>query len=216
MFTKLDQTLKHFEDLGRRLSDPNVIANQGEFQKLSKERANLIDLVEAYTQYKEIQKILKENRELVEKEKDKDIREMAKEEIPGLEAKSKELEERLKILLLPEDPNDEKNVFLEIRAGTGGDEAALFAADLFRMYSKFAETQGWKLEVVESNATGLKGFKEIIVQVKGDKVYSRLKFESGIHRVQRVPETEQQGRVHTSAVTVAVYALADPAPAQFR
>ncbi|MBI4125527.1 MAG: peptide chain release factor 1, partial [Deltaproteobacteria bacterium] len=183
---------------------PNVIANQGEFQKLSKERAGLIDLVEAYTQYKEIQKILKENRELVEKEKDKDIREMAKEEIPGLEAKSKELEERLKILLLPEDPNDEKNVFLEIRAGTGGDEAALFAADLFRMYSKFAETQGWKLEVVESNATGLKGFKEIIVQVKGDKVYSRLKFESGIHRVQRVPETEQQGRVHTSAVTVAV------------
>lgn len=204
MFTKLENIVKRFETLNQSLSDPAVIANQREFQKLSKERSDLVELVAAYNQYKKIQKNLKQNKELIEKEKDAELRELAKEELPALEKQSAELEEKLKILLLPKDPNDERNVYLEIRAGTGGDEAALFAADLFRMYSKYAESIGWKLEVVDSNATGLKGFKEIIAQVKGDKVYSLLKFESGIHRVQRVPETEQQGRIHTSAVTVAV------------
>lgn len=204
MFNKLEQTIKRYQELNRKLSDPQVIANQKEFQKLSKERAGLVELVETYTQYQAVQKSLKENRELAEKEKEAAIREMAKEEIPELEERSRTLETKLKMLLLPQDPNDERNVFLEIRAGTGGDEAALFAAALFRMYSKFAESSGWKLEVVESNATGLKGFKEIIAQIKGERVYSRLKYESGIHRVQRVPETEQQGRIHTSAVTVAV------------
>lgn len=204
MFAKLENIVKRFETLNQSLSDPAVIANQREFQKLSKERSDLVELVAAYNQYKKIQKNLKQNKELIEKEKDAELRELAKEELPSLEKQSAELEEKLKILLLPKDPNDERNVYLEIRAGTGGDEAALFAADLFRMYSKYAESIGWKLEVVDSNATGLKGFKEIIAQVKGDKVYSLLKFESGIHRVQRVPETEQQGRIHTSAVTVAV------------
>lgn len=204
MFSKLENIVKRFEALNQSLSDPKIIANQKEFQKLSKERSDLVELVAAYTQYQEIQKNLKQNKELIEKEKDAELRDLAKEELPALEKQSAELAEKLKILLLPKDPNDARNVYLEIRAGTGGDEAALFAADLFRMYSKYAESIGWKLEVVDSNATGLKGFKEIIAQVKGDKVYSLLKFESGIHRVQRVPETEQQGRIHTSAVTVAV------------
>lgn len=204
MFTKLDKLIKRYEELNQSLSDPQVIANQKEFQKLSKERSDLVELVDTYTQYKEVQKNLRSNRELLEQEKEEAIRELAKEEIPDLEKQSREFEEKLKILLLPKDPNDERNVYLEIRAGTGGDEAALFAADLFRMYSKHAEAMGWKLEVVDSNATGLKGFKEIIAQIKGEKVYSQLKYESGIHRVQRVPDTEQQGRIHTSAVTVAI------------
>lgn len=204
MFQKLEQMIKRFEEMTQKLSDPNVIADNKLFQKLSKERSDLVELVETYNQYKEVQKNIRENKEIVEKEKDPDIQEMAREELPGMEEKRGKLEEQLKVLLLPKDPNDEKNVYLEIRAGTGGDEAALFAADLFRMYSRYAEVQGWKMEVVESSSIGIGGYKEIIVQIKGDKVYSRLKYESGIHRVQRVPKTEQQGRVHTSAVTVAV------------
>lgn len=204
MFQKLEQMIKRFEEMTQKLSDPNVIADNKLFQKLSKERSDLVELVETYKQYKKVQKTIQENKELVEKEKDPDIQEMAKEELPGMEEKRGKLEEQLKVLLLPKDPFDEKNVYLEIRAGTGGDEAAIFAADLFRMYSRYAEVQGWKMEMVESSSTGIGGYKEIIVQIKGDQVYSRLKYESGVHRVQRVPKTEQQGRVHTSAVTVAV------------
>lgn len=204
MFAKIEKLLGHYEDLNRKLSDPKVIGDNLLFQKLSKERAGLVELVETYQHYKLVQKELRQNKDLVEQEKHPEIRQMAKEEIPVLEKKIADLAEKLKFLLLPKDPNDDKNVFLEIRAGTGGDEAALFAAELFRMYSRFAESQRWKLEVVESSPIGIGGFKEIIVQVRGQNVYSLLKYESGVHRVQRVPKTEQQGRIHTSAVTVAV------------
>ena len=204
MYKKIEKLIGHYEDLNRKLSDPKVIGDNQLFQKLSKERSDLVPLVETYQHYKLVETDLQQNKELLEQENDPEIRQMAKEEVPILEKKISDLGERLKFLLLPKDPNDDKNVFLEIRAGTGGDEAALFASDLFRMYSRFAGTQRWKVEVVESSAIGIGGLKEIIVQINGQNVYSLLKYESGVHRVQRVPKTEQQGRVHTSAVTVAV------------
>lgn len=204
MFAKLEQLVSRYEELNAKLSDPKVIADNSLFSKLSKERADLQELVETYQRLKNIQRQLEENREMLQTEKDPEFKQMAREEAGILEAQIGELEEKLKVLLLPKDPNDEKNVYVEIRAGTGGDEAALFAADLFRMYSKYAERRGWKLEIMEANAIGIGGFKEVIAQVRGDQVYSRLKYESGIHRVQRVPKTEQQGRIHTSAVTVAI------------
>ncbi|MDP2599865.1 MAG: peptide chain release factor 1 [Deltaproteobacteria bacterium] len=204
MFTKLDNFLKRYDELMHKLSDPSVISDNQQFQKLSKERSDMSEIVETYTEYTSVKKHLEESCDLLKNEKDADIRQMAKEEIPGLEEKLKVLEEKIKILLLPTDPNDERNIFLEIRAGTGGDEAALFAAELFRMYSRYAETMRWQLEVIESSGSGKGGFKEIIAQIRGHKVYSKMKYESGVHRVQRVPETEQMGRVHTSAVTVAV------------
>ncbi|OGQ06399.1 MAG: peptide chain release factor 1 [Deltaproteobacteria bacterium RIFCSPLOWO2_01_44_7] len=204
MFNRLEQLVKRYNELNEKLSDPKVIADNLLFQKLSKESSDLVEPVKTYRQYQSIQKHIHQNKELVAHEKDAEIQQMAKEELPELETNLKTLEEKLKILLLPKDPHDDKNVFLEIRAGTGGDEAALFASDLFRMYSKYAESLGWKIEIVDSSSTGIGGLKEIIVQVNGKMVYSDLKYESGIHRVQRVPETEQQGRVHTSAVTVAV------------
>ncbi|MDO8494715.1 MAG: peptide chain release factor 1 [Deltaproteobacteria bacterium] len=204
MFEKVEKMVERFEDLTRKLSDPAVIANQQEFLKFSRERSALEELVSTFQKYKVVKQHLQQNRDLIEKEKDEEIREMAKEELPRLEQEISKFEEEIKILLLPKDPNDEKNIFLEIRAGTGGEEAALFAADLFRMYSKFAEKKRWTVEVEESSGSGKGGFKEIIAQIRGEKVYSNLKYESGIHRVQRVPETEAQGRIHTSAVTVAV------------
>ena len=204
MFTKLEKLVKRYEELNEKVSDPRVIADNLLYQKLGKERSDLMDLVAAYQEYTKIDKELKSSKHLLDNEKDPDIKQMAKEEMPELENKLKGLEEKLKILLLPKDPNDDKNVFLEIRAGTGGDESALFAAELFRLYTRYAESQRWKIEVIESSATGIGGFKEIIAQVSGKSVYSDLKYESGVHRVQRVPLTEQQGRVHTSAVTVAV------------
>lgn len=203
MFTKLDDLEKKFEELNHRISDPSVIQNNTLYQKLTKERAGLGNVVETYQKYKKTVQELEDNKHLLN-EKDEEIRKMAKEEIVRLQKDKGKLEQLLKILLLPKDPNDDKNIFLEIRAGTGGDEAALFAADLYRMYSRYAETKGWRVELMDSNPSTLGGFKEIIVQISGQNVYSDLKYEAGIHRVQRVPKTEQQGRIHTSAVTVAV------------
>lgn len=204
MFTKLEQLITRFNELTEQISDSKIVAGSQAYQKIAKERADLIVIVEAYKQFKAVQQEINQNKDLIEKEKEEAIREMAKEELPQLEKRAEELREKLKFLLIPKDPYDDKNVYLEIRAGTGGDEAALFVADLFRMYTKYIESLRWGIELIDSNATGLKGFKEIITLIKGKGAYSHLKFEGGIHRVQRVPQTEQQGRVHTSAVTVAV------------
>lgn len=203
MFSKLEDLERKFEDLNHRITDPAVIQNNALYQKLTRERSGLLDIVDTYRKYKKVNRELDENRQLLG-ENDEGIARMAKEEIVRLQGEKSAIEREIKFLLLPKDPNDEKNVFLEIRAGTGGDEAALFASDLFRMYSRYAETRGWKVGLMDSSPTGIGGLKEIIVQISGKNVYSDLKYEAGIHRVQRVPKTEQQGRVHTSAVTVAV------------
>ena len=204
MLTKLGEIEKRYEDLEGLLSDPAVIGNYSVYQKYAREHAGISDIVQAYRQYRDIESQIEDNKDLL-KDGDEELREMAKEEIPQLREKLQVLEERLKILLLPKDPNDERNVFLEIRAGTGGDEAGLFAGDLFRMYARYAERCNWKVEVISSSLSGgVGGFKEVILLVDGRGAYSRLKYESGVHRVQRVPVTETQGRIHTSAVTVAV------------
>ncbi|MDD5306398.1 MAG: peptide chain release factor 1 [Deltaproteobacteria bacterium] len=203
MFDKLARIEERFLEIERRLCDPAVIANRAEFTGLSKERAQLEDLVPVYRSLKKVVADLEEHERLLG-EDDPELKLLAQEELPALKAERRDLEERLKVLLLPRDPNDEKNILLEIRAGTGGEEAALFAADLFRMYSHHAEAKGWRVEVMSSSETDGRGFKEIIALVSGKEVFSNLKYESGVHRVQRVPVTESQGRIHTSAVTVAV------------
>ncbi|MEE9935216.1 MAG: peptide chain release factor 1 [Deltaproteobacteria bacterium] len=204
MLNKLRDIELRYRELEGLLSDPQVVSRQGVYQKYAKEHADLTELVETIRRYEKTRTRLAENRELLA-ESDEELRALAREEIPALEEEIAALEEKIKILLLPRDPNDDKNVFLEIRAGTGGDEAGLFVGDLFRMYARYAETQGWKVEVVSSSpAGGMGGFKEIIAQIEGRGAYSRLKYESGVHRVQRVPITEAQGRIHTSAVTVAI------------
>lgn len=203
MFRKLEQVEDRYAEVGNNLSDPNVISNQAEFQKLSKEYSDLTDIVEAYRAYKKILSEIEDNKGLLN-DADEELRDMAKVELLRLSEEKEALEKGLKILLLPKDPNDDKNILLEIRAGTGGDEAALFVADLFRMYSRFAERQSWKVEIMSESPTGIGGFKEIVALIEGKSVYSKLKFEGGVHRVQRVPKTETQGRIHTSAVTVAV------------
>jgi peptide chain release factor 1 len=204
MFQRIKDIEKRYEELERLLSDPAVIANRSEYQKLAKEHSDLTSLIEAFRDYEITGRQLDEAQQML-REGDEELREMAKEEIPQLKARVEELERRITVLLLPKDPNDEKNVILEIRAGTGGDEAGLFAADLFRMYARFAEMSGWRVEVLSSSAaSGMGGFKEVIAMIEGRGAYSRLKYESGVHRVQRVPVTEAQGRIHTSAVTVAV------------
>ncbi|HFB83743.1 peptide chain release factor 1 [Thermosulfuriphilus ammonigenes] len=200
---RLDQVEERYRELEERLGDPSIFSRPEEYQKIAKERAALTEIVETYRKYKNLLKQLTDNRQLLD-DPDEEIRELAKTEIEELEPQVEELERRLMILLLPKDPNDERNILLEIRAGTGGEEAALFAADLFRMYSRYAERKGWTIEILDANPTGIGGFKEIIALVRGKGAYSRLKYESGVHRVQRVPETESQGRIHTSAVTVAV------------
>jgi len=204
MFSKLAEVEARYEELNKKASDPDVYSDASRFAKLNKERVDLEEIVEVYRQYKKVDDELQGARELLEIEEDPEMREMAKTELDELEEKLEEMTHELKILLLPKDPYDEKNILLEIRAGTGGDEAALFAGDLFRMYSRYAEARRWKVEVLSSHPTELGGFKEVICAIKGGKVYSRLKYESGVHRVQRVPETEAQGRIHTSAVTVAI------------
>ncbi len=204
MFKKLEQVEKRYEELTGRLSDPKVISDQSLFQRIAKERSDLGDLVEAFRRHRQVSSHLAGSREIAQTEADAELREMAKAEIATLEVELAGLEQRLKLLLLPRDPNDERNVILEIRAGTGGEEAALFAADLFRMYQRYAESKGWKVEVLDQSATGMGGLKELIALVSGEKVYSQLKYESGVHRVQRVPTTEASGRIHTSACTVAV------------
>ena len=204
MFQKLKSVLKHYEELTQKLSDPKIIGDNLLFQKLSRERASLLSLVEAYEKHAVVRKNIEGNQEILANENDEELRAMAKAELEPLLKQEQELTQKLKMLLLPPDPNDDRNILLEIRAGTGGEEAGLFVSDLFRMYTKYAESRGWIFELLESSPTGVGGFKEIVAQVRGEKVYSNLKFESGIHRVQRVPETEQQGRVHTSAVSVVV------------
>ena len=193
-----------YQELEGQLSDPQVVSRQGLYQKFAKEHADLSQLVEIIRRYEKVRTRLEEYQGFL-KEADEELKAIVKEEMPQLQQEKIELEEKIRVLLLPTDPNDDKNVFLEIRAGTGGDEAGLFVGDLFRMYARYAEAQGWKVEVVSSSpAGGMGGFKEIIAQVEGKGAYSRLKYESGTHRVQRVPVTEAQGRIHTSAVTVAI------------
>jgi peptide chain release factor 1 len=204
LLDKLRDIEIRYRELEGQLSDPQVVSKQGMYQKFAKEHADLTQLVETIRQYEKIKARIDENTGLLQ-ENDEELQAMIKEEMPQLQQEKIGLEETIRILLLPKDPNDDKNVFLEIRAGTGGDEAGLFVGDLFRMYARYAESQGWRVEVVSSSPSGgVGGFKEIIAQIDGKGAYSRLKYESGVHRVQRVPVTEAQGRIHTSAVTVAI------------
>jgi peptide chain release factor 1 len=201
---KLQDIEIRYRELEGQLSDPKIVSKQGLYQKYAKEHADLRELVETIREYNKVREQIEEYQSVLA-ESDDELKAIVKEEMPLLKQKQNDLEERLNFLLLPKDPNDNKNVFLEIRAGTGGDEAGLFAGDLFRMYARYAESQGWRVEVVSSSpAGGVGGFKEIIAQIEGTGAYSRLKYESGVHRVQRVPVTEAQGRIHTSAVTVAI------------
>ena len=202
---KLQVIEDKFMDLEQRISDPEVIARQDEWRKLTRQHAQLSETVETFRTYKKVLSGIDETLEVIEdKSMDEEFREMAQEELKELKPQKEELEEKLQVLLLPKDPNDDKNIIIEIRGGAGGDEAALFAGDLFRMYTKYAESQGWRCEIIDANEPELGGFKEVIFSVDGENVYSKMKFESGVHRVQRVPATETQGRVHTSTVTVAV------------
>jgi len=203
MFDRLTGVEDRFLEVEKRLSDPDIIQNREKYQKYTREHADLSKIVTVYRKYKKILMELDESMELL-KDKDPDIKEMARDEVEALTLERDNLEDDLKKLLLPKDPNDDKNVIIEIRAGTGGEEAALFVSDLFRMYNKYAELKNWKVEVLSHHPTGIGGLKEIIAMIHGKGAYSFLKYESGIHRVQRVPETETQGRIHTSAVTVAV------------
>ena len=203
MFERLEQIEARFEDLSTQMADPEVLADHERYQKIAKQHRELAAVVEKFREYKQVTTGIADARAMLN-ESDADLRAMAQDELTALEARGPQIEEDLKLLLLPKDPNDEKNVVVEIRAGTGGDEASLFAAEIFRMYSRFAEQHRWKVEVLSSSESSVGGLKEVIAIVEGDKVYSQLKYESGVHRVQRVPATETQGRVHTSAVTVAV------------
>ena len=204
MFDRLDDILIHYEELMQELNNPSVAEDQNRFRKLMKEQADLADLVEAYTQYKKAKQTVEESVALIEEESDEEMREMAKEELSDAKKRIEQLEQELKILLLPKDPNDDKNIMLEIRAGAGGDEAALFASELYRMYVNYAEAQRWKVELISVNENGIGGFKEVVAMITGKGAYSKMKYESGVHRVQRVPETESGGRIHTSTATVAV------------
>jgi len=205
---KLDQLEKRFDELTNQMADPAVIGDAEQYRKVTKAHSDLSEITGKYREWKKVDDGLSQARQMLE-EQDPDLRAMAEQEVAQLEPERARIENELKILLLPRDPNDDKNVVLEIRAGTGGDEATLFAAEVFRMYSRYAETQSWKMEVTSSSDSSVGGLKEVIALVSGDKVYSKLKYESGVHRVQRVPVTEQQGRVHTSAITVAVLPEAD-------
>ncbi len=209
MFKKLDEVEAVFEDMESRLTSPEVVGNAQGFQRLSKEHAALIPLVTAYREFKELKKQFDGNLELIQSEDAGDLKTMALEENADLEKEISAKERHLRILLLPKDPNDERNIILEIRAGAGGDEAGIFAGDLYGMYRRYAEKLGWKVEPMSISTNDVGGFKEIIAMITGDKVYSRLKYESGVHRVQRVPKTETQGRIHTSTVTVAILPEAD-------
>jgi peptide chain release factor 1 len=204
MFERLDQIEARYEELTRALASPEIINDSAKYQKTAKAHSELIDIVEKYREYKDLTRGIAESKAVLADEKDPDMRAYAQEELTQLEARVAQVEADLKVLLLPKDANDEKDVILEIRAGTGGDEATLFADEMFRMYSRYAETQGWKVEVLSTSESSVGGLKEVIAIIEGKRVYSQLKYESGVHRVQRVPATEQQGRVHTSAVTVAV------------
>ena len=214
MFENLEEILIKYEDINMELASPDVTTDQRRFRNLMKEQSDLTPLVEAYTAYKKANQDIKDSLEMLEEENDEEMREMLKEELSSAKDKVAELEEKIKILLLPKDPNDDKNVIVEIRAGAGGDEAALFAAELFRMYTHYAEARRWKVEVVNSDETGIGGMKEVEFMVTGQGAYSVLKYESGVHRVQRVPETESGGRIHTSTASVAVMPEAEEVEVQ--
>ena len=203
MLDKLAQVAERYQELNQQLSDPAIISQRNTFQELSREAANLAKVVEVYEKYQKLLNEILENTELLE-DNDSEIRAMANEELAELKAKKPDIEKQLELLLLPKDPNDEKDIILEIRSGTGGDEAALFAGNLFRMYLQFAESKRWKVDVLNTSMGSQGGYKEVVASISGTEVYSQLKYESGVHRVQRVPDTETQGRVHTSACTVAV------------
>jgi peptide chain release factor 1 len=204
LFAKLDAIESRYEEMTSELSSPEVLADAARFQKLAKTHSELAEIVNKYREWKEIEKGIEDSKNLLAEAEDAEMKQLAHDELRSLESRREVVEREVKLLLVPKDPNDEKNVILEIRAGTGGDEASLFAAELFRMYSRYAETQGWRAEVLESSPSPIGGVKEIVASIQGRNVYSRLKYESGVHRVQRVPATEQQGRIHTSAATVAV------------
>ena len=204
MFERLDQIEARYEELTQALASPEITSDSTKYQKTAKAHSDISPVVEKYREYKDLKKGIAESKTVLADEKDPEMRAYAQEELDKLESRVGQVEEELKVLLLPKDPNDEKNVILEIRAGTGGDEATLFAAEIFRMYTRYAETQRWKAEVLSSSESSVGGLKEVIALIEGNRVYSRMKYESGVHRVQRVPQTEQQGRVHTSAITVAV------------
>ncbi len=204
MFERLDQIEARYEELTNALASPDIVNDSARYQKTAKAHAEIAPIVEKYREYKDLTKGIVDSKAMLLEEKDPEMRAYAQEELDRLQSRVSGVEEDLKVLLLPKDPNDEKNIILEIRAGTGGDEATLFAAEIFRMYTRYAELQRWKVEVLSSSDSSAGGLKEVIAIIEGNRVYSQLKYESGVHRVQRVPATEQQGRVHTSAVTVAV------------
>ena len=214
MFDNLDDILVHYEELMMELGSPDVANDQNKFRKLMKEQSDLQPLVESYKEYKKVRQDQEDALALLETENDEDLRDMAKEELSEAKKREEELEQELKILLLPKDPNDDKNIMLEIRAGAGGDEAALFAAELYRMYTHYAETQNWKVDIVSLNESGIGGFKEVVAMITGKGAYSKMKYESGVHRVQRVPETESGGRIHTSTASVAVMPEAEEVDVQ--
>ena len=204
MFDKIEDILRKFEDITMELNDPSVIADQERFRKLMKEQKNLEPLVECYNEYKKCKETIDESLAMLDEESDPEMKEMLKDELQTAKDKIPELENKLKILLLPKDPNDDKNVIVEIRAGVGGDEAALFAADMYRVYTRYAERKNWRVETMSIEDIGIGGIKTVSFMIKGNGAYSRLKYESGVHRVQRIPATESGGRIHTSAITVAI------------
>ena len=204
MFDRLDDMLRHYEELMLELNNPSVAEDQRKFRKLMKEQSDLTPIVDAYTEYKKCKQDIEDSLSMLEEEKDEEMREMLKEELSDAKKRVEELEKELKILLLPKDPNDSKNVIVEIRAGAGGDEAALFAAEIYRMYVHYAEKQRWKVELINVDEIGIGGMKEVQFTISGQGAYSKMKYESGVHRVQRVPETESGGRIHTSTASVAV------------
>ena len=214
MFDRLDDMLRHYEELMLELNNPSVAEDQRKFRKLMKEQADLAPIVDAYKQYKQAKQDVEDSLALLDEESDEEMKELAKEELADAKKRIEELEQELKILLLPKDPNDEKNVIVEIRAGAGGDEAALFASELYRMYVHYAESQHWKTEMINVSESGIGGMKEVEFMITGHGAYSKLKYESGVHRVQRVPETESGGRIHTSTITVAVMPEAEEVDVQ--
>lgn len=216
MLEKLEQIEAKYEELGRLMSDPEVIADPNQLQKHARAHAALEDIVTTFRQFRQVKNELAEDKAMLEEEKDPEFQDLLKSEIERLTGEQERLEQELKILLLPKDPNDEKDIIMEIRAGAGGEEAALFAGDLFRMYQRYAEKKRWRTEIIDSHPTELGGFKEIVFQIEGQGVYSRLKFESGVHRVQRIPTTESGGRIHTSTATVAVLPEAEEVDVEIR
>ena len=214
MFEKLEQIEKSYEELTEQISSPEIVSDMKAYAKTMKQHRSLGEIVEKYREVKKMREDLEGAREMADLADDEDMRQMAEDEILDIENRLPGAEEALKVLLLPKDPNDEKNVILEIRAGTGGDEATLFAAEMLRMYARYAERQGWKMEIMDASDTGVGGIKEAVAMIEGDNVYSKMRYESGVHRVQRVPQTETQGRIHTSAITVAVLPEAEEVDVQ--